>query len=380
VNTSSYRIACHADPAALNPAWAALAREGRATPFQSAVFLRAWYAVLGARPHITTAIVEVLRAADDTPVLLLPLAVERRGGLRVLGFADCGVADNNAPVLGPACPEGAAFKALWRDILKVLPPADLLRFEKQPERIGARPNPLLALGPTRASALSAHPLTMPDSFEDYSRSRTTKFRKEQERVWRVFTRHAGARFDLIDDPALAAPILADMDRQQSGRMKELGIDSLLEQDGYTALYHRLVADGLATGDVVLGALTAAGETVGALLGISDGLTVTFVRIGHAGGEWATCSPGRLVIERMMMALHERGLRRFDFSIGDYGYKENFNIGTEPLIDLAMPLSWRAWPSIAMGRARAALRRSPLARRLRDSLKAKQPLQSLARST
>ncbi len=59
-------------------------------------------------------------------------------------------------------------------------------------------------------------------------------------------------------------------------------------------------------------------------------------------------------------------------IGDYGYKENFNIGWEPLADMALPLTWRAWPSVAAGRAKAALRRSPLARRLRDGMRRKRP--------
>ena len=372
------KISCHAHFAAVSPEWATLARDGRATPFQTAPFLAAWYATLGARPDVTPAIVEVLRISDGAPILLLPLVVERQGGLRVLTFADAGVADNNVPVIGPAYHGDKTFKALWRQILAVLPPADLLRFEKQPMLVGDTQNPLLTIGAMHVSPLSAHPLTMADSFEDYSRSRTTKFRKEQERVWRVFTRHESARFDLVSEPGVANRIMHDMDRLQAARMKELGIDSLLERDGYIQLYHRLVEDSLERG-VHLGALTANGEMVGALMGISDGRTVTFVRIAHAGGEWSTCSPGRLVIERMMMALHERGIRRFDFSIGDYGYKDNFNIGTEPLMDMALPLSWRSWPRIAMSRARAALRQSPLARRIRNGLRGK-PAQSLARST
>ena len=346
----AFRIRCLTRWDELPPLWSDLARDGRATPFQARTFLAAWYATLGGEPGASPLIVEAVRESDGAPALLLPLVLQSRGGLRVIGFADGGIADNNAPILGPACPpDEAAFQ------------------------------PLLAAAPWRPSALSAHPLVLPDSFEAYSRSRTTKFRKEQERIWRVFTRSDGARFDMIADPAEAARLLDDIDRLQGARMRELGVPFALDRPPYAAMYRRLVADGLAAGEVALGALTCNGETVGALLGVSDGRAVTLVRIAHAGGAWTNCSPGRLVIERMLMALHARGVRRIDFSIGDYGYKENFNIGWEPLADLALPLSWRGWPRVAAGRARAALRRSPLARRLRDGLRGGRD-QSLARST
>jgi len=376
----AFRIRCLTRWDELPPLWSDLARDGRATPFQARTFLAAWYATLGGEPGASPLIVEAVRESDGAPALLLPLVLQSRGGLRVIGFADGGIADNNAPILGPACPpDEAAFQPLWRAIRAALPPADLIAFDKMPLAVGGRANPLLAAAPWRPSALSAHPLVLPDSFEAYSRSRTTKFRKEQERIWRVFTRSDGARFDMIADPAEAARLLDDIDRLQGARMRELGVPFALDRPPYAAMYRRLVADGLAAGEVALGALTCNGETVGALLGVSDGRAVTLVRIAHAGGAWTNCSPGRLVIERMLMALHARGVRRIDFSIGDYGYKENFNIGWEPLADLALPLSWRGWPRVAAGRARAALRRSPLARRLRDGLRGGRD-QSLARST
>ena len=49
-----------------------------------------------------------------------------------------------------------------------------------------------------------------------------------------------------------------------------------------------------------------------------------VRISNAGEKWSNCSPGRLIIERTMAALHqENGVREFDFSVGNYAYKRRF---------------------------------------------------------
>ena len=50
-----------------------------------------------------------------------------------------------------------------------------------------------------------------------------------------------------------------------------------------------------------------------------------IRISNAGEKWSNCSPGRLIIERTMAALHQDGVREFDFSIGNYAYKRRFGV-------------------------------------------------------
>lgn len=375
---AEFTIRCLAAWSEVSLAWAECALGGAATPFQTDIFLNAWYATLGARAEVQPVIVEVLRKSDGAPALLLPLVLERVGSLRILSFADGGVSDNTAPILGPAAPETPEqMRALWRDISRALPPADLFVADKQPAELGGRANPILALATPRPYTLSAHPLQIPGTFDEYSRSRLTKFRKEQERVWRVFTRQPGTAFELVKDVEKALVIFRDMERQQSARMNELGVSYRLDDPAYSAFYQTLIRNGLAKGAVSLGALTANGETIGALLGVHDGATTAFVRISKAEGDWSTSSPGRLVIERTMMALREEGVTRFDFSIGDYGYKENFKIGTEPLYELALALSWRGWPQAVARRTRGALRASPLARRIKERFR---PPQSFARST
>lgn len=359
--------------------WADLARDGRATPFQTAAFLGTWYATLGKRSGLTPVIMEAI-AADGTPVMLLPLVMRRRYGLKILAFPDDGVADNNAIILGPGAPrDPAGFAALWRQMRAALPAADLMIAERQPQRLGDLLNPLLGLAQPQPSPMSAHPLTLDDSWDDYSRSRTTKFRKEQERVWRVFTRTPGARFDMVSDPERALHVLYDMERLQKARMAEIGADYRLDQQAYIDFYRALIPAGLTADALRLGVLSANGETVGALMGVYDGRSVTFVRLAHAGGAWATSSPGRLVIEQTLMGLHAEGIRQFDFSIGDYHYKDNFRVGTVPLAEFALALSWRGRPAVAMLGLRHRLSRSPRLRALVHRMRG-QTTQSLARST
>ena len=76
-----------------------------------------------------------------------------------------------------------------------------------------------------------------------------------------------------------------------------------------------------------------------------------VRISNAGEKWSNCSPGRLIIERTMAALHRDGVREFDFSVGNYAYKRRFGVTRLPLLDISAALSWRGWPFALRDRAR-----------------------------
>ena len=83
-----------------------------------------------------------------------------------------------------------------------------------------------------------------------------------------------------------------------------------------------------------------------------------IRISNAGDKWSNCSPGRLIIERTMAALHRDGVREFDFSIGNYAYKRRFGVARLPLVDISAALSWRGWPHVLRDRAARELRNSP----------------------
>ena len=147
-----------------------------------------------------------------------------------------------------------------------------------------------------------------------------------------------------------------MNAQQRARLEEVGQALALNEEDYYAFYQALVRTGLEAGTTVLTALTAGDEIVAALLGVTDGTSFAMVRLSHAGGDWMKIGPGRLVIERTMHALHEKGIRHFDFSIGDYPYKSGFGVQPSPLVDLVSAQSWRGRAGAARDLAKAAVKR------------------------
>ena len=104
--------------------------------------------------------------------------------------------------------------------------------------------------------------------------------------------------------------------------------------------------------------TSAPELVATLLGIRTGSRYVMIRISNAGEKWSNCSPGRLIIERTMAALHRDGVRAFDFSVGNYACKRRFGVTRLPLIDISAALSWRGRPYALRDHAVRALRTHP----------------------
>ena len=152
------------------------------------------------------------------------------------------------------------------------------------------------------------------------------------------------------------------------RMQQLGLNFVLNDETCAAFYRNLVRDNAGNGYAVLSALTVGEEVVATLLGIRQGARYVMVRISNAGEKWSNCSPGRLIIERTMDALHSDGIRQFDFSIGNYAYKRRFGVKRIALVDFTAALSWRGLPYALRDRAARWLRRHPaLADRVKRAL-------------
>jgi CelD/BcsL family acetyltransferase involved in cellulose biosynthesis len=334
--------------------------EARATtPFQDFRWLAAWY---GAFTEVEPVIAVINDARTLEQVALLPLVRRIRRGLRIIEFADLDLTDYNAPLLGPAAPRDAvASQAMWRELLVALRckgGADLIRLRKLPRDLDGRPNPLALLEGTGRSAVNGNLVAIGEDFDAWRHSLGRNARKGFLKSWRIFTREPQAQFKIVTDPGEASRVMAAMEVQQGARMQALGLSYSLNDDSYAAFYRDLVATNLRTGYVALTALTVGEEVVATLLGIRNGSRYVMVRFSNAGEKWASCSPGLLVIERTMAALHADGVRSFDFGTGNYAYKRKFSVTQLPLLNVTRALSWRGKPLALRDRVVRGLRRYP----------------------
>ncbi|GJE18672.1 GNAT family N-acetyltransferase [Methylobacterium marchantiae] len=369
VNSETSASGAHGYAVAVASDWSEQVRgwTGATTPFQDPVWIETWYESLQGRAGLTPLLVTARDRATGALAMHLPLVIDETGRRRIIAFADLGLTDYNAPLLGPAAPrDHAGALRLWQAIRHALPPADLLSLRKMPATFADGPNPLSLLKGVCPCPLNGNEVRTGEDWEVYHRSLAKTVRKELERSWRVFSREPTTGFRIVTEQGEAQRVLAIMARQQEERMRSLGADYRLDEAEFDAFYRRLVERGLDRGYAVISALTSGDEVVAALLGIRDAGTYVMIRISNAGEEWSHCSPGRLVIDKTMEALHAEGCRSFDFSIGDYDYKRRFNVEPLPLLDLTVPLGWRGLKGAVRAKLVSTLRRYPaLDRRVRD---------------
>jgi len=367
---TGYRIELLADWRQAAAGWGAF---DPSTPFQHPQWVAGWYGAFANTRGIVPLIAVVTDASTGERTALLPLILRRQDGIRIAEFADLDLTDYNAPMLGPAAPRDArSARLLWRDLLSALRKlpggADLIRLRKMPVDLDGQPNPLAMLDAAGPCSLNGNLIITGEDYDVWRHTLERTARKELERSWRVFTRHPGAGFGLAADADEALKFLATTEVQQGTRMQSLGLNFILNEERSADFYRGLVRDGVAGGYVVASALTAGEEIVATLLGLRTGSRYVMIRISNAGGKWSNCSPGRLIIERTMAALHRDGVREFDFSIGNYAYKRRFGVTRTPLVDLSAALSWRGLPHALRDRAARALRRYPrFAARLKRAL-------------
>jgi len=343
------------------------------TPFQHPQWYDAWYTAFAGAEGVAPLIAVVTDASTGEPAALLPLIRRRQDNIAIVEFADLNLTDYNAPVWGSAAPRDAkAARALWRSLLSALrrmpETADLIRLRKVPVDLDGKPNPLALLDAGGPCLLNGNLVNTGEDYDAWRYTLEKTVRKELERSWRVFTRDPAAAFGIVIDRDEALRILSTTEVQQGTRMQSLGRNYALNDETCAAFYRNLVRDGVGNGYALVSVLAVGDEIVATLLGIRTGSRYVMVRISNAGEKWSNCSPGRLIIERTMAALHKDGVREFDFSVGNYAYKRRFGVTRLPLIDISAALSWRGWSHALRDHMVRAVRNYPrLDARLRRAL-------------
>jgi CelD/BcsL family acetyltransferase involved in cellulose biosynthesis len=333
--------------------------------FQSVSWLKAWNVTIG-RSAGWPFMITVRENRNDNLVAVLPLLLRRVDRCQIVAWADCGVSDYNAPILGAAAPADAAgARAMWRAVKKVLPPADVVKFTKMPVTVEGRRNPLTLLPQARAS-VCGHTLVIASTWDSYLEGLERRFRKELRRSWRVFTKDETAAFVVIDSDDEARRVLTALESQQNERFKSTS-GYLLDRPERQSFYRELTANGIRNGEVMLSALTCRGEVVSALLGLVSGSRYVMVRISADHARWSHCSPGRLIITETLRHLHERGFTIFDFSIGDYAYKRRLGVKSDTLFEFTNPISAIGLASTAYDRAKKTVIRYPRLKRIAQRL-------------
>ncbi len=350
--------------AAVADEWRAFERHAARTAFQSYAWMATWAATAGAardaRPRIVT-----VRDREGAPVMILPLALERRVGVDALVWMGERDADYLAPLVDPA--HGAALTdrrmtSLCLEIADAVPEARALIFERTVSRIGQTPNPLCRLAGA-PHPCRAHALTLDsdwDTLYTAKRSRNTRKRDRQRR--RRLEEMGALAFEIAEDTASRHRMLDAILAQKASWFAARGIIDPFAAPGASEFLHALIDEADAARHLHVSTLTLDGEVIAGNFGYLHDGELNAVIGSVTEGEAARHSPGTVLLHELFKWSIDNGLRSFDFTIGDEPYKKEWCDTELELVDIRLPLTLSGVLALAPRAIRAAavhtIKRSP----------------------
>jgi len=369
----------HTDLAAVESEWRSFEQVAEGTPFQTFGWLAAWHRHIGAPDGVVPAIA-VGRFADGRMAFLLPLAVEPRRSTRRLCWLGQKLCDYNAPLLARDFSQRVApgrFVALWHELLRQLQSDpqlhhDWVDFEKMPQTVGVQINPFTYLGVT-PNANSAHIAQLGDDWERFYRStRSSATRRRDRAKCRRMAEYGDIRFVTAANADEARRTLKILMDQKSRALARKGIADMFARPGYREFFLDF-ASNPATRQLTHVSRLEIGTTFAAVnFAIAFGDCYYHVLASYCDGQLTRHGPGALHLRKLMAYAIKRGMRRFDFTIGDERYKNEWCDLRLKLCDYSAPATWRGVPASAAAKVRRRVKRfikqTPLVWRLVSQLR------------
>jgi CelD/BcsL family acetyltransferase involved in cellulose biosynthesis len=331
-------VAVSSDIAAFADDWPTMASRGGFAAFhafQTRDYLDVWRGTIGAARGAELIFVRVADASGN-PLLLVPLAIERRRGLRILRFPDGGVSDYNAPILfpGAASLDARAMTFLWRRISALVPQFDAAILDKMPGLVGGLANPFRALASDQASA-SGHVLDLSGDWNGYVATRLHR-PKDSRRKRRRLAELGEVQFVTAKNGADANRLLRAMVRHKTRRYLETrGVDGF-DRPGYRTYFQMMTDRFGLSGEVHLSGLELNGDVIAAHWGLVSGDRFYCLMLSNAEGPCERASPGRLLVEDLIAWSFGAGLKWFDLGVGDADWKDRLGDTWTPLWRAAIP--------------------------------------------
>lgn len=341
----SFSIHTRLDP--VEDEWRRFQESAECTAFQSFEWLATWQRHIGTRDGVVPVIV-VGRFADGKTAFILPLAIETRRPLRRLCWLGQELGDYNAPLLARDFAQRVSsdrFLALWREVLTRLQSDrelryDWIEFEKMPQTVGVQSNPFINLGVIQ-NANSAHITQLGNDWETFYRERRSSATRRRDRTKRKHLSEFGEiRFETVADPADLRRTLDTLWEQKKRIFARKGIADIFARPGYREFFADFAINPgsrhLAhVSRVQIGSVCAAAN-----FAIVFGDCYYHVLSSYCDNELTRYGPGTLHLRELLAYAIWRGLRLFDFTIGDERYKSEWSDLRLKLYDYSTGATWR----------------------------------------
>jgi CelD/BcsL family acetyltransferase involved in cellulose biosynthesis len=345
----------------IEPEWRRFEQTADCTAFQTFDWLDAWCRHVGPPTGAQPAV--VVGRQNGTMLFIMPLAVTP-GTIRRLTFLGSDLCDYNGPLLAPefsAQVTAEGFRTLWRRVGQLLQSEpqtsyDLAELTKMPERVGAQANPFLAL-PVDLHPSNAYVTDLFGTWtEFYEQKRSSATRRRDRTKLKKLGEYGEVRFVTPPDAGEVARTVDMLIEQKSRSFARMGVPNIFERPGWSAFFAAVAAGERTRGLVHVSRLDVGATWSAINLGLVFRDSYYHVLASHDDSEAARLGPGVAHLRELLRYSIERGLKHFDFTIGDERYKREWSDRTLSLYDHVAAASIRGWPAATMVHAHRRAKR------------------------
>jgi len=339
--------------AEIGPAWNALWRRSEGLVFQSHDWVAAWWNTVPGRELRQLRIGLIWRG--DALLAILPLAIQRRKGLRFLEWAAVDVTDYPDILIDPLCPPDAVLR-LWNQTIaaggfdvcflnRMRPDTKFRALVDAPDG--------LKLPANRRTEVSSQVAGDWATGAQWFESQSKKARQNYRRARKALEETGSVTFRLLPLDEPVAPVLA--------RLAELKRKWLADNGRVTPLFD--------VGAPALPALVEVLQQTGALrifvLECNDtviAISLNFVQHGTLMAfitsydpEYERGSPGMVLLMDYVQWSIDQGLKQVDFLCGSESFKARYATQQLTLTSVMAPRTLKGRAAMLIDEARRALR-------------------------
>ena len=356
------RLTVCEDIEALAETWQAFEQTADATAFQSFAWLSLWHRHVGAPAQVRPAIV-LGHGEDGALAFIVPLAVSS-GPIRRLTFLGTSLSDYNAPLLAPGFADALtreSFLGLWAEIRAALQRRpnlrhDIVELTKMPAQVGGQPNPFLYLDST-LNPSGAHLTHLSGTWEEFYTAKRSSATRRRDRTKRKRLGEIGeVRYVEPQETDALTETVTTLFEQKSRAFARMGVQDLFAHSGHCAFYLALATEPRARDFVHVSRLDVGATKAAVNLGLRFHDDYYHVLASYDAGEVSRFGPGAAHLRDLLQQAIEKGLTRFDFTIGDEPYKLEWSDTLVTLYDHVSAASLKGWPLVTLSRAFWRLKR------------------------
>jgi CelD/BcsL family acetyltransferase involved in cellulose biosynthesis len=321
--------------------WRGLEDQQFCTPYQRFDFLEPWQHQVGAREGALPLVV-IAYDAERNPLLLLPLALRRRYGVRTACFMGGKHATFNMALWDRDFAAGATAADLDALISAIRERCgvDVLALNQQPARWRDFSNPM-ALLPNQASVNDCPLLAMVPGAAPASLI-SNSFRRRLKSKERKLQALPGYRYHVATADTEVERLLDWFFAIKPLRMAEQKLPNVFAEPGVENFIRGACMAPLAGGGraIDIHALECDDEVIAIFAGVADGNRFSMMFNTYTMSGNSRYSPGLILMRNIIDHYAERGYRALDLGIGSDDYKRLFCKSDEPIFDSFIPLSLR----------------------------------------